>query len=344
MTLGTILGASFRVLRRNPRPIVGFSLIIHAIVLLITLVVTGFFTVNALNGYFQVLSTGNVTQASASSAIGSILLAEVGAVVTGLLAYAGQSILQGIVTMDVARGTLGEKLPLRALWARARGRILILVGWAGIVVGVALVALAVLFGGDVLLFAIGGTTGAIIGGILLFLILAGGAVLSALLWTKLSLVPSALVLERLPLGKAIRRSWSLTGGFFWRTFGIELLVAVIVGVAASIVEAPVTIVVELLTLFANPTGVSTSASSLTTVFGATEIASSIATAIAETVTAIIASASTALIYIDLRIRKEGLDLELVKFVDARAAGQTDVPDPYLPAAANPPTDPGARPA
>ncbi|HMH58975.1 MAG TPA: hypothetical protein VK537_07320, partial [Galbitalea sp.] len=212
MTLGTILGASFRVLRRNPRPVVGFSLIIHAIVLLITLVVTGLFTVNALNGYFQAVSSGNFTQASASSAIGSFVLAEVGAVVTGLFAYAGQAILQGIVTMDVARGTLGEKLPLRALWGRARGRILVLVGWALLVVGVALVALVVMFGGDVLLFAVGGTAGIAIGIILLILIFAGGAVLAALLWTKLSLVPSALVLERLPLGQAIRRSWSLTRG------------------------------------------------------------------------------------------------------------------------------------
>lgn len=343
MTLGTILGASFRVLRRNPRPVVGFSLIIHAIVLLITLVVTGIFTINALNGYFQAFSSGEVSQASASSALGSVLLAEVGAVVTGLFAYAGRAILQGIVTMDVARGTIGEKLPLRALWARARGRILVLVGWALLVVAVALVALVVLFGADVLLFMIGGGAGIAVGVVLLILILAGGAVLAAFLWTKLSLVPSALVLERLTLGKAIRRSWGLTRGFFWRTFGIELLVAVMVAIAASIVEFPVTIVVEILSLLANPTGVSNSASSLTSVFGATEIASSIASAIAETVTAIIATASTALIYIDLRMRKEGLDLQLVRFVDARAAGQTDVPDPYLPTPPGPDTDPGARP-
>jgi hypothetical protein len=343
MTLGTILGASFRVLRRNPRPVVGFSLIIHAIVLLITLVVTGFFTVNALNGYFQVLSSGNFTQASASSAIGSFALAEVGAVVTGLFTYAGQAILQGIVTMDVARGTVGEKLPLRALWGRARGRILVLVGWALLVVGVALVVLLVLFGGDVLLFAVGGAGGIAVGIILLVVIFAGGAVLSAFLWTKLSLVPSALVLERLPLGAAIRRSWSLTRGFFWRTFGIELLIAVMLLVAASIVEFPVTIVVELLTFFANPTGVSNSAASLSSVFGATQVAGSIAGAIAATITAIIATASTALIYIDLRIRKEGLDLQLVRFVDARAAGHTDVPDPYLPTTPAPTADPGAGP-
>ena len=42
------------------------------------------------------------------------------------------------------------------------------------------------------------------------------------------------------------------------------------------------------------------------------------------------SSATALLYIDLRMRKEGLDLELVRFVEARQAGDTSVPDPYLP--------------
>ncbi len=41
------------------------------------------------------------------------------------------------------------------------------------------------------------------------------------------------------------------------------------------------------------------------------------------------SSATALIYIDLRMRKEGLDVELVRFVEARQAGDASVPDPYL---------------
>jgi len=52
------------------------------------------------------------------------------------------------------------------------------------------------------------------------------------------------------------------------------------------------------------------------------------------VTAIITSASTALIYIDLRMRKEGLDLDLVRFVEARQGGDSSVPDPYLVAGAS----------
>jgi len=45
--------------------------------------------------------------------------------------------------------------------------------------------------------------------------------------------------------------------------------------------------------------------------------------------AVVQSAATALIYLDLRIRKEGLDLELARFVEARQSGNQTAPDPYL---------------
>jgi len=41
------------------------------------------------------------------------------------------------------------------------------------------------------------------------------------------------------------------------------------------------------------------------------------------------SATPALLYIDIRMRKEGLDLELLRFVEARQTGDTSVVDPYL---------------
>jgi hypothetical protein len=55
------------------------------------------------------------------------------------------------------------------------------------------------------------------------------------------------------------------------------------------------------------------------------------------VAAVVQSATTALIYIDLRMRKEGLDLDLQRFVESAAhaagangqSGASPVPDPYL---------------
>jgi len=333
MGLGAILGASFRVLRRNPRPVVGISLIIHAILALISIAVTALLTANALGRYFDALdsisSSGQLSKTSLVSAGSSLVIASATTLVSAIFTYAGQTILQGIITMEVSRGTLGEKLPLSALWARSRGRIGALLGWAGLVILVSFLVFGIVVGGLVLLFAFGGSAGIVVGIILAILFVLGGIVVGVWLWTKLSLVPSAIIIERLPLRGAVRRSWNLTRGYFWRTFGIEILVALIVGAAGSIIETPVTLIVEVLSLLGNPTGVAHSGAAVASVFGVTQIAGTITMAVVETITAVISTAATALIYIDLRIRKEGLDLALMRYVDARAAGATDVSDPFI---------------
>jgi hypothetical protein len=333
MGLGGILSASFRVLRRNPRPVVGFSLVLHLLLAVINIGITVLFTIGALNDYITALNTaaqtGELSKSTIASGVSSLLVAWASGFLAQLFTYAGNAILQGVITTEVARGTVGEKLPLSALWARTRGRIGPLLGWAGLVILGVLVILGILIGIEVLLFALGGTGGAIAGGILAFVFFFGSIVLGVWLSTKLSMIPSVLVIERLPLRRAIARSWTLTRGYFWRTFGIEILVAVMLAVAASIVEFPVTLIISITTQLGNPTGIATAGSVVNPLTNFTEIITEIVGALVATITAIVSTATTALIYIDLRMRKEGLDLQLMRFVDARAAGQTDVADPYL---------------
>jgi hypothetical protein len=328
MTLGTILGGSFRVLRRNPRPIVGFSLIIHAVLALLGVVVTG----NAIGSLTSLLGQVGSGTAPSAAATGGLFLADLTEFAVAAVSLVGTQILQGIITIEVARGTVGEKLPLRALWARARGRLLVLVGWAfalvGLVLAVVIAASIVVVIVVVAISASGNSTAAlVVAGILAIVLFLGGLMLALWLGIKLSLVPSILVLERLTLGKAMRRSWSLTREYFWRTFGIEILVWAMLAVAGQIIQSPVAIVGLILGGISNPTGSSTGA--LLSSLSVTQIASEVVGELVATVTTIIQTASTALIYIDLRMRKEGLDLALMKFVDARSAGEVDLPDPYL---------------
>jgi hypothetical protein len=345
MTLGTILGASFRVLRRNPRPVVGFSLLVHLVIAIVSVFTIGR-AVTTLGAALGSLAAGN---AGSSSQVGGLLLAEFATFGIAALGLVGSSILQGIVAVEVARGTVGERLTLGGLWRRARGRVLVLVGWslamvaALIVFGVIVIVLIALVAGLVgAASARNGNSGAGVGvailvGILLFL---GGVVVVVWIGIKVSLVPSALVIERLTLRKAIGRSWTLTRRFFWRTFGIELLVAVILAVAGQIVQTPVSVVIGLIVVAGNPTGAGIG--SITASLQATQIASTVVDAIVGTVTGVVSAAATALIYLDLRIRKEGLDLSLMRFVDARQAGRSDVADPYTAGVAAPP--PAAFPA
>jgi hypothetical protein len=256
--------------------------------------------------------------------------AAVTAVLAGLLAVllslVGGSILQGIVSLEVARGAVGEKLRLRGLWNAAKGRLWALIAWSALVALATFIGVLVIGVAAALLFAIGGAAGTIFGVLAVMGGIVLGVVIAAWLGTSLALVPSALMIERLTLGRAIRRSWSLVSGSFWRTFGILALIIVIVQIVSSVVTTPLTFIGGLVAGLLNPTG---NESVGLGVFIAIYIVTVILSVAIGAVTIIIQSAAPALLYIDLRMRKEGFDLELTRFVEARQLGDTSVNDPYL---------------
>jgi hypothetical protein len=335
MTLGTILAGSFQVMRRNPRPTFGVSLLINGIVAVISLAAVG------LSYYFGFdrLATASTTTFDDISA-GSNALSLLSSFVTAAVGLVGSAILQGIISLEVARATIGEKLTARQLLRLAKGRIAVLIGWSvlvgavvlvivGVVVGI-IVALAVADNGSGL-----GIIGAIVVGLLA---VVAGIVLGFWFATRLSLVPSVLLIERVKLFPAVRRSWSLTTGYFWRTLGIQLLVNAMVATATQVIILPITFVLIISSVLTNPTGDLDAMSS--TIF-TTTIITTVVAALIGSVTAIIISATSSLIYVDLRMRKEGLDLTLVKYVEARQSGDVGTGpdgaplDPYRPGATAP---------
>ncbi|WP_341954175.1 hypothetical protein [Salinibacterium sp. TMP30] len=321
MTLGTILSASLMVLRRNPRPIFGLSLIIMGIITVLSLVLVGIITVSGID---RTLSASEADAATIEAgATAGVILAALFAVTLSLV---GGSILQGIVSLEVARGAVGEKLRLRGLWNAAKGRLWALIGWSALVAIATFIGIVVFSFVVALFFAIGGTAGTVFG---VLAVLAGiviGIALMAWLGTFLALVPSALMIERLTLGRAIRRSWSLVSGSFWRTFGILALIIVIVQTVSSVVTAPLSFIGGLGVGLLNPTGNEDTA---VAAFIGLYILTVILSVAIGAVTIIIQSAAPALLYIDLRMRTEGFDLELTRFVEARNAGDNSVADPYL---------------
>jgi hypothetical protein len=242
------------------------------------------------------------------------------------LSVVGASILQGIVSLEVARGAVGERLRLRGLWSAAKGRLWALIGWSALVAIATLMLFAVVALVAALLFAIGDTAGIVSGVLAVIFGILVSAALMAWLGTFFALVPSALMIERLPLRRAIGRSWSLVSGSFWRIFGILALIVVIVQVVSSVVTAPVSFIGGIGSTLLDPTGNSQVGSGL---FIALYIVTVIITVGISAVTIVIQSAAPALLYIDQRMRKEGFDLELTRFVEARQAGDLSVADPYL---------------
>jgi hypothetical protein len=336
MTLGTILAAAFQVMRRNPRPTFGLSLLLNAsFYLLFGIVIAAF-------AFFAI---GRISSASVDDQDSIIAGAVLGGGLTLLIPLVGSiavtAIIQGIVSLEVARGTVGEKLRASGLFARARGRIGALVGWSLLVALVVTVVIVVATLVSGLLIAFGGLAGAVIGVLLALAFGAALVVLSVWIGTKLSLVPSVLMLERLPLRSAIARSWALTTRSFWKTFGTETLVVVIIQVASQVLTVPISFIFGIVLAIIAPNGQNADGSirALVVLYIITGVVSLLLGAVG----VVMQSATAALIYIDLRMRREGLDLELMRFVEARQAGATDVRDPYLetPAGAQPPPDPGS---
>ena len=318
---GTLLWAPFRTLRRNPAPTFGSGLVVQ----LVSVVATAAVFVPFLLVTIPRLERATETDADAilSGTVGGLLLLMLVPVAISVVVSA---FLQGVMVIEVATGTLGERLGFAALWRRAAKRIWPLIGWTLLVAAALLVALALLF----LIVLLAGSispVGLAVGIGVAILLGLGLAVLGAWLGVKLALVPSVIVLEQAGIRAAMARSWRLTDGFYWRTFGTLILVAVILNVAANVVVQPVSLVGTLLAVIVDPTG--TGAAITITIIST--VVTLILSLLIGSITAVVQAALVAVIYIDLRMRKEALDLELERHVEATGAG-LEVGDPYLPTA------------
>ncbi|MDQ1575134.1 MAG: hypothetical protein QOH55_284 [Microbacteriaceae bacterium] len=329
LAFGTLIGAPFQVLRRNPKATFGSALIIQLVTAVVSLVAVGGVAAFALTR----LGMANAAERDTILA-GSIASIAVSALVPIALGIVGSAFLQGVIVTEVARATLGEKLTMRSLWRLARRRLGTLTVWVLILAGVFLGVVLVLAGIVTLLVTVLASSGPIVGpvvGVVVGVLLGLGCiVLFAWLYTKTLLVPCLIVLEQATIRASIARSWSLTSGYFWRTFGAWILVALIVNVVSWIVTTPLQFIYSFALTLIAPNG--------TTDANGGAIATAIASyavlllfnVVIGAATSVVQASTVALIYIDLRMRKEGLDLDLVRFVEARGTASADAPDPYLP--------------
>jgi len=113
-------------------------------------------------------------------------------------------------------------------------------------------------------------------------------------WVLWIAVLPAMFVENLGLGAAMGRSWRLVEGRWWRTFLIVFLIAVLWYVVRIALGAVLFIANQLLVIFAS------SYVTLAIVGGVGEVIYSLATPIIQI--------AIVLIYFDLRVRREGLDL------------------------------------
>jgi hypothetical protein len=317
--LGTIISASFGVLRRNALATFGPALL----VCLALAVVKSLGTIALLTSLVASSSDDVDAVGAVSNGLGGALVSFLGSTALDL---AGTQLVLAIVALATAGGTVGERRRPGAIWRRTRGRRLAVVGWALLVAVVAFAGIGVVIGAVVLIAIAGGAAGTVIAFLLLGIAIPGALVLWAWLTTKLAFVPPALVVERLRMRAAIRRSWRLTRGRFWRVLGVRLLVTVMVGAAQALLGIPIQLLATLVASLVLPNGASDADGStlLIVVTLLTQTAGAFVTA----VTLVLTTATTSLLYVDVRMRAEGLDLELARYVEHAPGTRGGLPDPF----------------
>lgn len=108
-------------------------------------------------------------------------------------------------------------------------------------------------------------------------------------------VPSIIV-EHLGPVQSVRRSFGLVKGFWWKVFGTQIVTTFLLGIVAAVIQA---IIVPLLSKLG---GSNAGFEFLWLAIGGT---------ISSAITSPVSAAIAVLLYLDLRIRKEGFDLEVL---------------------------------
>lgn len=320
--LGEILDASITYIRRNPRATLGLAAAVAVVNGLIQVVVLGLI-LSEVPSFTDTSLDADTTSTSTDIAINLVQFLQVG--VSLLL----QLVATGMLTFVMSQAVLGRGVSAGEAWARVKPLFWRLIGTALLTwfLTGAVVFLAIVPG---LLLLLAGSTGP---GVALIVIgVLVGVAAAVWVFTVLVLAPPALILERLTVVGALQRSRALVSGSFWRVLGIVILASVLANVISSIITVPFGILAGIggFVTGADETGVLNWA-----LFGAT-----VGGAVGTVVTLPFSAGVVSLLYIDRRMRREGLDLELVRATSATGGAGSAAPPAVGPTVEHGPPQPG----
>jgi hypothetical protein len=340
--VGEILDGAFTSIRRNPRATLGIA----ALLLTASAVITTTLSLILVHyvGSVNLPTPGQqLTTEQASrllTRMGEVLAPT--AAVSIVLAFIVDTVLTGLLTVVIGRSVLGHKITAGEAWQIARPRMAALIG-ATVLIPLILIGLWVAYAIVLVILAVLHAPGALIGGLAALGAIAG-IVLTIWFTVMFRMAAQAVVLEREGPVRALGRSWRLVRGSFWRVFGITLLAGLIVVVTAGVLQIPFSLLAAL-------AGGGNSLLPATGGNVAGILISAVGGVVAGAVARPISAGVAVLLYVDLRMRREGLDLVLQT---AAASGNASTGDEFAsvwrpgagtaPTAAAPPPGPGAPPA
>jgi hypothetical protein len=308
--VGEILDGAVSTARAHWRTALGVALLVAVLMELVSTLATGFL----LKDDSSLQSIENNPRPSTDELVSALstTLSAVG--ISSVATLLGTVIATAMLTVVVSRAVLGRPVTTGDTWREAAPQIVRMLGLTLLVGLIVVGAFVVGVLPGMLLSAAGSTGGGVVLGMLGGI---AGLVAGVWLWVRYSLAAPALILEKQNVAGAMRRSAKLVRGSWWRIFGVQLLALVLVKIV-------VTLVVQIPTMILASTadGHSLLGGSAYD-FGWTYLSIlAVGGVIGLTITLPFSSGITALLYMDQRIRREALDLEL-----ARAAGVGEAGSP-----------------
>ncbi|MEV0694567.1 hypothetical protein [Streptomyces sp. NPDC050388] len=301
--VGEILDGAVSTMRTHWRTVLGISLTVAVLIRIVVVLVQGLF-LNSSSA--AVLNDPSATLDELTGAMGVSLL---NSGVVSVITLVGTVAATALLTAVTSRAVLGTSVTAAEAWRDARPQVLKLFGLICLLLLITVVVITLgALPGILVTVTVGGP-----GGVALTVLgVIGGGIVAMWLWVRFSLSAPTLMLEKQGVMKALSRSAKLVRGSWWRMLGIQLLASIIAGIVASIIVIPFAV---LATAFSGD-GVSGLLNSAGGDIGwAFLIISGIGAVIGSTITFPITAGVTVLLYVDQRIRREALDLEL-----GRAAG------------------------
>lgn len=303
--LGEILDGAFQACRKNAAATFGSAVLVQVVLSILTVALLGGLLLNPEQ-------LENLSNANDSEALGWAASIMGGASVLSLVNVIAVLVLQGVLVIPVARAILNLKTGFGTMWRIARKKIVSLIGLGLLMVVAATIILAVF----VLLMVL--TVVALEEQSIAIVIISVLALLALAAWVsvKLALAPAALILDGTGVFASLGRSWTLVKGNWWRTFGILLLTTVIVQVIASVISTPISMVASLaFTMNGSASGPEAALAQTVPAL----LVTSMITAVFAAIGLAFQAAVTSLLYVDLRIRREGFDITLMKEHESAAS-------------------------
>ncbi|UQW99394.1 hypothetical protein [Streptomyces sp. RerS4] len=331
LTLGDIVSGCFATLRGHGKTLVGVLLAVQGIVLTVMAVAAGI-TVATVHAHIEPVFDAPYGEAPASEhVVPLVVAAAVLFVLLFVIGMLGVSVIAAVCPAVLREAVTGRPTTFRAMWRASVRRAPAVAGalfLSALIAGSPVFLALAVWGALVASVDSHGSAFALLG--VLPLLMLAAAPLSVWLSTRYSLASAVVVLEDAHPVTGLRRSVALVRGDWWRIFGITILAGLLAGAIAYVIQLPFHLIGTFALMpaaAAMPYGDDASAGVVVALVFALFLIL-VAGAAGQAFQIGFTQLASALLYVDQRIRREGLAEALL--TDLATAAATAAPGAATP--------------